>query len=359
MQELDWRLLTLELYKEFEDICFQHRVRLTKPLIQIVPSKSFWGRWSPLERKIEISEELLLQKSWETVRSVLKHEMAHQVVTEIHQGTSDHGPDFLKACKSLDVPKAFQGASGNLPKKVPHWKEQLSVKDKDQHRRIQKLFSLASSDNENEAQAALKKAHQLLQQNNLSEADLSQSSHYVWIGISTQKQRIAPATHALCALLTEHYDVDVVISNFFDVRKKKRLKTLEIFGSPQAVLVAEYVYHYVHRSTEELWDQFKKQYPKKNRQRRSYTLGLIQGFREKLQEQPTVAKTTSSKALIALQKKALTEFIHQRHPRIHKGGSLSGNLDRDSFAGGQQSGRRLNLKNALHGENRIKLLTGR
>ena len=76
-----------ELYFEHETICWQYRVDLPKPFIEITNSKSEWGAWSAGSRALRISGVLILEYSWEITLNVFKHEMAHQIVSEVLRGS--------------------------------------------------------------------------------------------------------------------------------------------------------------------------------------------------------------------------------------------------------------------------------
>src|SRR3972149_2709928 len=63
------------------------------------------GLWIPETRTIQLSLKLLRDYEWKAVEYVLRHEMAHAVVSEIFNfslpGVS-HGEAFKKACDVLD-----------------------------------------------------------------------------------------------------------------------------------------------------------------------------------------------------------------------------------------------------------------
>src|SRR6056297_11692 len=97
----------IRLLKEHEDICWQYGINLTTPVINISSGKHTDGYWSPRHRTISISRHLIKTEPWDIVLEVLKHEMAHQYVTDFYNDADKHGTYFKKACKKLGVHLAF------------------------------------------------------------------------------------------------------------------------------------------------------------------------------------------------------------------------------------------------------------
>src|SRR6478672_7763236 len=75
------------------------------PQFELVVSRARLGRWMPETRTIELSRPLVLEQPWGVVVEVLKHEMAHQYVSEIlgEHGESAHGPRFRGVCEKLGI----------------------------------------------------------------------------------------------------------------------------------------------------------------------------------------------------------------------------------------------------------------
>ena len=77
-REQQQKLWAGRLYEDYRDILYWHRLKMRKPVIAIVDYATFWGRWCPETRTIEISRDLIRSHPWPTVLDVLRHEMAHQ-----------------------------------------------------------------------------------------------------------------------------------------------------------------------------------------------------------------------------------------------------------------------------------------
>ena len=164
-----YRFWSIQLLKEWDNICFQYGVDLPKPTIEISESKSSYGTWTSGLRKITISSHLIKGYSWDHVLEVLKHEMAHQMVNEYY-GSLDmtHGFLFDKACKKLGVSEWASKATGSLPEGIsPSQERVLSEEDEKLLKRAEKLLALAASDNENEALLAMERVRELYTKHNL------------------------------------------------------------------------------------------------------------------------------------------------------------------------------------------------
>jgi hypothetical protein len=69
----------------------------------LVASRSRLGRWIESTRTLEISRPLVLEQPWGIVVEVLKHEMAHQYVSEVlgERHETAHGPNFRPVVQRL------------------------------------------------------------------------------------------------------------------------------------------------------------------------------------------------------------------------------------------------------------------
>src|SRR5207237_610844 len=115
------------------------------PVIRVEPLQARWASWDPIGRVITITPALIERHAWNVVLEILKHEMAHQLVTELYGDADVHGAMFAQACDRLGVIEWARTASGELPETISDWRERGSadpeaVKLLD---RIEKLLALA------------------------------------------------------------------------------------------------------------------------------------------------------------------------------------------------------------------------
>lgn len=81
--------------------------QLNRPMFCINPNiTTKWGSWSPSTRVMEFSSSLLRNFEWPAVEYVMRHEMAHQIVSEIFKmdcyGVA-HGEAFKRACDIVNI----------------------------------------------------------------------------------------------------------------------------------------------------------------------------------------------------------------------------------------------------------------
>ena len=352
----------LQLHKEHERICWQFKVSLAAPIIEINNSSASWGSWHPTSRTLKISKNLITLHTWDVVIHVLKHEMAHQVVSELFQGREKHGPLFNKACELLGVPLQFRGASGDLPKILPDIHER-ALKSPHQKMlvKIEKLLALADSANEHESLLAMEKANNLIGRYNIERVELAQKAQYDSVIISHRKKRIENYQRRICSILSKHFFVKVIMSDLYDAGTCCTHKTIEIFGTSENVVIAHYVYHFLLSQLDFLWHRFKRHNKTTGRQKRSYWLGVLDGFDGKLskQKENVLASNKNLNALICLDDRALTHFIGLTYPRLTSRKTNPARVHLTEFQAGQIDGKKLKLKKGLnsHDGNQGKMLT--
>ena len=161
------RVWSAQLYADFDDICYQHRLKLRKPVIRILDLKGSWGSWDPNTRAITISRNLIESYSWDAVLEVLKHEIAHMIVNEqMDIPDHTHGDHFKQACHQIGIAGWAQASESDMASRVPG----ETSRSEDQNRLIkkaEKLLALAQSSNENEALLAMQKVRELYSRYNL------------------------------------------------------------------------------------------------------------------------------------------------------------------------------------------------
>lgn len=343
-----------QLYAEFDSITYQYRLKLRKPLFEIRDLESQWGQWDPLTRTLTISRKLILSHSWQHVLGVLKHEMAHQIVTEILKGDSGHGPAFQKACDTLGVPPEFRGAGLDLGEPIRTWQETSDVPEEDAAilRKVEKLLAMAESTNENEAFLAMARVRDLFQKYNIERLMNRKQSRYVSLVINHKKQKVDRLQRMVASLLTGYYFVEVVFSDLYDAHENQTHKTMEILGSEQNVLMAEYVYGFLRQQSESLWQSYRGQRSLKGAApKMSFQSGVIAGFRKKLdyleveREQSGQVQDGAfdescgqeSTALVKFNDPGLRKFLKSRFPRltsVRSGGRVLGeHYDRGKVQG--------------------------
>jgi len=350
------RAWTTQLYDEHELIGWTYKVDLKRPIIEVYDSKSHWGDWDASLRKMRLSVSLIMEHSWDVVINILKHEMAHQIVTEIFKRVDGHGDLFQRACRMIGVPEAFRGAGGDIPRKLKDFREDRIDSDKGRIlEKVKKLLSLAQSNNEHEAFHAMKKANEFIEKYNIERIERNRHAQYVYAVINPKKKRIENYQRRICLILQDYFFVEIIYSYLYDAINCETYRTIEILGTRENVLIAEYVYYFLLNQLEMLWKAHKgKKGNRNSKNKRSYRLGVIEGFRDKLRRMDkkrhhyhsgNPEQTTS--ALICAQDKMLSQFINRKYPRLLKYRSQAAALDYKTYTEGMSDGKQITIHRGI------------
>jgi hypothetical protein len=280
---------------------------LRTPVIALTDTAKTLGRWVPAGRCIEIARAFVLAAPWHDVLAVLLHEMAHQYVDEVLRVGDEtaHGETFRRVCADFDIDARAAGA--------PVVTATLTDVEGDRVlERIRKLLALAGSDNQHEAELAMQKAHALMLRHNLA-AIAAERTFYVRQLGGTQ-QRVDRLESAILGLLAELFFVKVIILPVYSPRLGVRTKAYELSGTRPNVEMAEHVYTFLRATAGRLWQQNRTdKRVRSGRDRLSYQVGVILGFRDKLVAERRVLKT---EGLVWVGDADLDKFYRARHPRI-------------------------------------------
>ncbi len=347
--------IIIQLYKEYDNICFQYKINLKKPLIILNDLKSSWGNWDSIGKVISLSFLLIQDYPWDVVIGILKHEMAHQIATDVFFSKDIHGPSFQKACELIAVPKEYCKASLNIEKKLSHWKN-TEFQDDDIAilRKLEKLLSLAQSANEHEALLAMEKVQELYSKYNIKRIQEGIQPEFFSLIINFKKKN-APSTFIhIASLLQGHYFVNVVFSELYDPLCDESHKIIEILGTRHNVLMAEYVFHFLKERINSLWANYQKEKLTPGRYKLSYQKGVLVGFQSKLDkiqkekikndmQNHFVDNKMDINYLIKLEDAKLNEFTKNRFPRLGKKDSSTHKVYTEHYDEGKNEGKKIIL----------------
>ncbi|SDO66149.1 SprT-like domain-containing protein [Desulforhopalus singaporensis] len=355
----------VQLMVEFHTICHDFRIDLKAPVFEITATTTRLGSWSPATRTIGISRELISNYPWNFTVQVLRHEMAHQLVTERWGGGKSHGENFGRACELIGVAPEFRGctvvtgacldnlATGSSP---PPQGQRLVAK-------VEKLLALGSSSNLHEAQQALKKAGELIEKHQLGALLAANRQPYCSRIIALRSKRIATYRRHLGALLQEFFSVQVVFSWLYDPRDDQSYRTLELFGSPDNVEVGEYCFHFLENHLLLLWRQQNKMMGNGGRTlKNSFYLGVVRGFYQKLEQQKksglgqTHLPGDDRSQLVLAEEKRLAAFVAGRYPRLKKTAGRKTIVAASVYSTGIRRGHGLDFAAGIAGERTVQQL---
>ena len=350
-----------QLYDEHGSICWQYKINLSHPLIELSGSRTEWGVWNADFRTLKMSAHLIREQPWDVVVHVFKHEMAHQIVTDIFQSADGHGELFRKACEMIGVPEAFRGARGDLCRPIADFRNQeLESDGRRMLEKVRKLLSLAQSENENESFLAMRKANELIEKYNIDRVEQDKASGYVYAIINHKRKRVENYQRRICNILNEHFFVKVVYSDLFDAGDCQVYKTIELMGTGENVAIAEYVYYFLMNQMEILWKVYLRTKGKTvPRNKRSYRLGLLQGLHDKLDREARERKRhygegmsdeQSLSVIICDEDKNLKSFTKMRFPHLVSSRGRAASVNMDTFQAGMDDGKQLRIYKGIEGK---------
>ncbi len=327
--------LVRELAREHEHLSWAHFRRQLRPVSFRLVDTRFLGKWVTAERTIEMARELCVNQPWATVLEVLKHEMAHQYVSEVlgvHDETA-HGPAFRDVCRRLGIDARAAG--------VPHPPTSpAGGRSADEDRvlaRVAKLLALAESDSRNEAESAMNAAQRLMLKYNLELEAVAGTRDYAHRHFGRPATRVFEAERLLAVILQEHFFVEVIWVPTYVVAEGRRATVLEASGSAANLDMAEYAYDFLQASAARLFAEHRKRHGVDGGPRKSFVAGVMAGFYAKLNDQKRQLKT---EGLVWVGDADLKDFHRRRHPRVHVARFATGSSD-TAREHGREAGRSL------------------
>ncbi len=357
-----------QLQLEFAEICMTYTLLLKPPVFEITEAQKELGAWQSDTRTLRISRYLILNYSWSVTVQVLKHEMAHQLCAEIFQSVgTPHGEDFQRACALLGVLPEYRRAGAAMVEMV----EQAAIGSKISSRgqacmaKVAKLLALSQSANEHEAALAVQKANDLIEKYHIEELGNDVEYRYGFGIIDRKRKRIESYQRRICTILHDFFFVRVVLASLYDPLRNDTFKTIELLGTKENVVIAEYCYFFLENRLASLWSLHKTRFKGSVRtEKNSYYLGLLRGFSEKLQQQKKTKKNLHSQPhlgeLVVADEKRLGDFVEMRFPRLRKAARSGAKVYKSTYNEGVETGKTISFAEGLNGKSDTcgKLLPG-
>jgi hypothetical protein len=271
------------------------------------------------------------------------------------------------ACQRLSLRAELRHTRDRL-QDVPseHWlsPEGLDSSERRFLEKIDKLLALSSSSNEHEAALAMERVQALLETQGYERhregvasrfaqryatAGSKNASSFVSLTLSLGVSKISSLHDALSGLLIKHYQVRAVWGRDYDVADAEEGMSLTLLGRREHVLLAEHVFDFLDQQLTNLWQRARKDRKLPAGSRLSYQLGLVSGFRGKLdaakaaREQRDAETNNDIAALVRLEWQDLGDYVASRYPHLTSRTKSSLSLKSDVYAAGKEEGARLTV----------------
>ncbi len=148
--------------------------------------------------------------------------------------------------------------------------------------------------------------------------------------------------------ISKFFFVEAIWTFGYDQNENRSGQVLEIYGTPENVEMAEYVYGYLQNISELLWAEYKRREKiRGNRHRRTFIYGLLDGFYNKLDSRNI---ENQSKKLVWMGDPQLKEFYRRKNPRTARSPSRYSRSCQDTYDSGKTQGKNLVIHKGIHGK---------
>jgi hypothetical protein len=284
------------------------------PLFSLSDMKGKWGYWSHEKFEISLSRNLVLNHSWDSVREILLHEIAHQYADIVlcNQNEIPHGPGFMKACHLLRANPKASSCYPPLDERASN--RTINVKDKILIK-VKKLLALAESQNRHEAEAAMAKAQEFMLRYNLDLLEPNENRNFISIFLGKPSLRHNRADYLLAHILNDFYFVQGIWVSAYVLGKGKMGRVLEINGTIQNIQFASYIYEFVRNFIDTQWRDYNSDKSLNHYRKIDFAVGILEGFRSKLTAQEKGKKTHGLKwAVMKAEDPWFVKYLHYKYP---------------------------------------------
>ncbi len=328
--------LALEWENAFYLLGSEYRDLIRMPAFVLKEMKRRLGYWAGEKKEICINREFALSANWDSVRRILLHEIAHQLAEQAfgNEAETPHGPLFRKACYLL---RADHRASEQY---IPDEENSVMMQ------RIRKLFALAESSNRNEAESAMRKAHELSAKYNIDILSKNIARNFISVFAGNPALRHPREEYALAQLIREHYFVWTIWVPAYVMEKGKMGRVLELSGTPDNVSIASYVYDFIRRYIENRWIDYNSGNQLNRYRKTDFASGIIRGFTGKLKSNSGI-KLNAAYGLIKAEDPLLKEYAKYRYPHTVTISRKGSNCDRNVLQDGIKIGKELVISKGI------------
>ncbi len=291
---------------------FQYGKYLYRLNVALFEDDAKLGFFDSTKYLIAINKVFYFDSDINNLKNVLRHEIGHLMCHIIYGNTiSHHGVEFREFCKKYGWGEEVYAAKANYDRshfeelrKRPEQKlnldDQKMVEEQRIIEKIKKLFNLAQSDNDHEAELATLKANELLIKYNLDQ--------YI---TNTQNDPDDEKIYCKKILTYAKYNRKIgtiisILKTFlvYPVRSGNRANSfLEVAGSKVNIELSEFVANFLDQHLDKLWESARKKNPtlKGSVARNSFMVGVEKGYLQKIELQKKQHPTNQKYALTVLE----------------------------------------------------------
>lgn len=205
---------------------------------------------------------------------------------------------------------------------------------------------------EAEAEAAMKKAQQLMIEHNLSllEVEQAEVEKCNWVTEDAWSGNGQPWDLTFVVdVLQAHFFVKAIFYKGW--QRGKRTTRIVLFGDKENVEVARYLLVFLSRTFRQLWQRHRRQGMTSGHASRAFYLGLRDGLNRKLREEREVQLREAKRegALVPVQK-ALTKAFNDQFKNLRELNSQPVRGSDYDYDCGHDQGRRINIRSAVQEE---------
>ncbi len=316
-------------------------------LIVAIDDRKRLGYFSSGDCTIGINRSLMYTAKERVLKDLLRHELAHYF-THIEyraaaRSDTDHGAMFQSICEKYHLPGNVRSASVDVREENDAIEGELASEEV--IAKIQKLMSLAESDNENEAALATLRANELMTKHNLdaiAAAGGAGGDVEYRVKLVLASRRSTPRFAAIAQILEE-----------FFVYPVQTREGLEVTGTRANVDNAEYIAAYLDRELAAIWKRARRRKP--DLKQKAFMSALARSYASKLKAARRGLPDRDRRALVLM-----GEELDWAAQGLYGGGLRT---TRSSYRGcsesasrGAAAGSALEIRRGVGGDRRVKLI---
>ena len=281
------------------------------------------GYFSPSDRLIVISEDVINDSSEETIRNIFLHELAHALDYKLSGRITGHSASFRQCCSIVGVEAGFEKSKVR--------KGLISSNEKKD--RIKKLLALSSSPFANEAAEAIKKAKTLMARDGIELENDSEEKIYM-VPLHEGK-RFPFSIRALLSYISNTTGVYIVISQ--DGDNKRAIA----YGNLEETEASIYLYDYIISASDREIRKLRNNGEKISKD------SFLRGALRKLSEKTVDACADNALVLVRDENRKLTKKIVFSDTKLRTSTVRSHGGDSASFTKGMGFGSKLRVPSSI------------